>query len=475
MDYANVHSAEGVTPFFPRNTRELARALRKHRGGVSVRGAGYSHGGNTLLDGAMQIDTRHLNTIQYNHASKTVTAECGATMHDILVRLAAHGRTLAEMQSYHNFSLGGSIAVNCHGRGTEHGTIGDTVLSMRVVLADGTVRRCGRPDDGNDKQDENAELFRAVVGGYEAVAVIADATLLTVPNSRVKNVSILADTSFVARVVNSWRKKESSKIVALFGATVFPPRFNLAVISVWENTQKQIFLPAPPFPLPCSILPLSLSPMEAEMKAVQPILQRVWYLPFMAAEQMVRRCDTFKAARAMFEPGVFAGGTALRSYAMAEDANKLHGFVRFPTTTVLQEYFVPVERFEAAYADLVLLFARVNLINLGIRYVRGTRCCLLNYAPVDSVALVLYVNVWNTRASLANFTEWTNAALRVTRRHGGRFYLPYLRTYDALVVAEMYEGGIDRLLEAKRKFDPRGKLWNQALNHLVTGTRTRST
>lgn len=52
-------------------------------------------------------------------------------MHNLLQHLAAHGRTLEEMQSYHNFSLGGSISVNCHGRGLARGT---TVDSVAIVL-----------------------------------------------------------------------------------------------------------------------------------------------------------------------------------------------------------------------------------------------------------------------------------------------------------------------------------------------------
>jgi FAD/FMN-containing dehydrogenase len=194
----------------------------------------------------------------------------------------------------------------------------------------------------------------------------------------------------------------------------------------------------------------------------------------MAAEQLVRRCGAFKLTRALFEPGVRAGGTALRSYVTAEDANKLHGLVRFPSTTVLQEYFVPLDRFDEALGDIYPLLTSAghggnNLLNVTFRYVRATAptSCLLNYAPVDSVAIVLYINIYNTEDGLSGLRSWTDAMLYVISRHGGRFYLPYLLTYDPRLVKRMYGSRVWREFEAaKRAYDPEGRFSNQMLEHM---------
>jgi hypothetical protein len=63
-------------------------------------------------------------------------------------------------QSYYNFSVGGAISVNCHGRGNEFGTISETIVSMDVLTVDGVEI---------NNVDVRHELFPAIVGGYSMV------------------------------------------------------------------------------------------------------------------------------------------------------------------------------------------------------------------------------------------------------------------------------------------------------------------
>ncbi len=45
----------------------------------------------------------------------------------------------ATRQSYGVFTVGGSVSVNAHGRNVDTGVLAATVLSMRVMLADGSL------------------------------------------------------------------------------------------------------------------------------------------------------------------------------------------------------------------------------------------------------------------------------------------------------------------------------------------------
>ena len=80
----------------------------------------------------------------------------GATWHDI--RNALHPRfAVRAMQSTDIFSVGGSISVNAHGMDHQAGALAKSIKSMRVMLADGSLRSVS--------PTENTELFNLVVGG----------------------------------------------------------------------------------------------------------------------------------------------------------------------------------------------------------------------------------------------------------------------------------------------------------------------
>ncbi|MGH4023168.1 MAG: FAD-binding oxidoreductase, partial [Pseudonocardiaceae bacterium] len=78
--------------------------------------------------------------------------------------------SIAQKQTGANrFTVGGSVAANCHGRGLTMGPIVSDVESLRVVTADGSLLTCSRTC--------NRELFSLVVGGYGLFGAIYSITL----------------------------------------------------------------------------------------------------------------------------------------------------------------------------------------------------------------------------------------------------------------------------------------------------------
>ena len=100
----------------------------------------------------------------------------GARWAEVIAYLDPLGHAPAIMQSNNDFSIGGSISVNCHGWQHNRPPIASTVLSFRLMKADGSIIRCSR--------EENAELFSLVLGGYGLFGVILDVDLRVVPNER---------------------------------------------------------------------------------------------------------------------------------------------------------------------------------------------------------------------------------------------------------------------------------------------------
>ena len=73
------------------------------------------------------------------------------------------------MQSSHNFTVGGSLSVNCHGWQHDRPPVASSVESFRLLKADGQIIVCSR--------ESESELFRLVLGGYGLFGVILDVDL----------------------------------------------------------------------------------------------------------------------------------------------------------------------------------------------------------------------------------------------------------------------------------------------------------
>jgi FAD/FMN-containing dehydrogenase len=82
------------------------------------------------------------------------------------------------MQTYANFTVGGSLSVNAHGRYMGEGPLAHSVESLRLILADGNLVEAS--------PTQNPELFYAAIGGYGGIGVIAEATLLLADNIKIE-------------------------------------------------------------------------------------------------------------------------------------------------------------------------------------------------------------------------------------------------------------------------------------------------
>jgi FAD/FMN-containing dehydrogenase len=82
------------------------------------------------------------------------------------------------MQSYANFTVGGSLSVNAHGHYIGEGPIIRSVLSIKIVLASG--------EEITASPTEHREIFYAAIGGYGGIGIITEATLHLVPNERIR-------------------------------------------------------------------------------------------------------------------------------------------------------------------------------------------------------------------------------------------------------------------------------------------------
>ncbi len=156
----------------------LQAAVSGARGGrISVAGGRHAMGGQQFTTGGTVLETRGLSRMLHLDRQRgLVEVEAGLQWPELVDGLHALQRgesvqwSIAQKQTGANrFTVGGSLAANCHGRGLRMGPIVADVESLRVVTADGSILSCSRRC--------NRELFSLVVGGYGLFGAVYSVTL----------------------------------------------------------------------------------------------------------------------------------------------------------------------------------------------------------------------------------------------------------------------------------------------------------
>ncbi|WP_239996564.1 FAD-binding protein [Photobacterium phosphoreum] len=99
---------------------------------ISIGGGRYSMGGQIAHAGSLHIDMRGLNRIlDLNLEQQTITVQTGARWRDIQACIQYYGLAIKIMQTYANFTIGGSLSVNCHGR---YVSLGPLILSINTIV-----------------------------------------------------------------------------------------------------------------------------------------------------------------------------------------------------------------------------------------------------------------------------------------------------------------------------------------------------
>jgi len=173
----------------PRTAADVAAAVaqaRRRGEPLAVAGGRHSMGGQQFLSGGTLLDMRKLNGVRwFDRANSLFEVEAGITWPDVirgylaLQRGPGPGVGIRQKQTgADRLTIGGAVGSNIHGRGLAAQPFVGDLEALEVVTADGEIVRCSR--------DENAALFRHVVGGYGLFGVVTAATLRLVPRVKVE-------------------------------------------------------------------------------------------------------------------------------------------------------------------------------------------------------------------------------------------------------------------------------------------------
>jgi hypothetical protein len=421
-DYGDVNRVKNQEYIKPKSINELSKFIIHNYYGkqrqLCIKGAGYSHGGHTLLENGIQIDMININHIKYINDDYIIVGG-GCKWYDIIKFLLKYNKTLECIQSYYNFSVGGSISVNCHGRNT-HKTISDTIKSLTIMLSTGEIIKCDRIN--------NYELFKGSIGGYGLLGIIIEAEIYII-NNEIIECTIIKNT---LKNIYFPDKNYFQNNDVVYYNTIIYPKTNKYVHCIWKKTK---------------------SIKVNKLKKIKEPKDQYYISPFM--EQLLRRFDIIKQIRPYYDNLIMDefnnSKISIMSYEIADDVNILKPLSHHPTTTILQEYFIPISRIYDFLNFFNTISYNQNILNISVRYVNKINDSILNYAPIDSYAIVLYINIYNNNFGLNKLKLWTNKLLEKTIELSGKFYLPYLKVYDIKYINMMYD--LNKIFLLKKKYD----------------------
>lgn len=408
--------------------RILAEARASHQQ-ITLSGAGYSQGGQTCDRRAIQIDTREMNQlIDLDLERYEVTVQAGITWRRLQDRLGIFGLSVSAMQSYADFSVGGSIGVNAHGQDVHWNPLSRSIVSMRILLTDGRHLFTSR--------EENPELFRAVIGSYGLVGIVTEATLKVVPNTMLrKQVKLISARNYNSYFADLAKNPDLALHSARLSINPFYLFRNAVVVNYFDTGE-----PVTPKHESSSTPPPDASYLNLVKKSWLARTARTTVEYFWAENE----------------------GQVARNQAMGESVTTLTNSLT-GTRDILQEYFLPPEQLQSFIDELKAWqkrHAHFTLINATIRQVRADQDSLLPYAPEPRVAVVLFINHPGNATADQLMGKATRELIDTTLNLGGRYYLPYA-LYASQTQFERAYPEYRKLVAARKKWDKANLLTNQ--------------
>lgn len=415
------------------STAGVVQALRDWPGQLATGGGRYSMGGQTAVQGGLHLDMRPLNRLVWLDApQRRVRVQAGMRWRELQAQIDPLGLAVKTMQSYANFTVGGSVSVNAHGRYVGHGPVGHSVRALQIVLADGRVVETSPTVE--------PDLFRAAIGGYGAVGVITEVEL-----DLAENVKIARQVQSVA--LQDYVEHFSTQVLGdptavLHNADLLPPEFDVPVSITWRRVPRATRLTET----------TRLRPHGQTHALEQSMIWALTELPGGAQMQ-----------KAVVHPLLKRGpAVCWLNYEASLDVAELEPRDRSRSTYALQEYFVPAQYLVPFVQGMgaVLRRHRAQALNVSIRHSPRDRVSVLPWAAQDVFCFVVYFKQGTSSAAQAAVGRWTRELIDLALQHEGRYYLPYQLHASAEQFKRSYPEA-QRLRELKQTYDPQRRLTNE--------------
>jgi len=396
-----------------------------------VSGARHSMGGHSLLSGGWVMDALPMKSVAVNAAAGTVRVGGGATWNDVIQVVNAAGFAPKVMQSNYDFTVGGSLSVNCHGWHTNSPPIASTVQRLLLLTADRKITTCS--------PEVNSRLLGLALGGYGMFGIILEADLAVVPN-------VMLEPSFA--VVST------EEYAAAFAERVYTPESRVEMAYGRLSVDPRSFLD--------EAIIGTYTPVEQTRGRVLPVKPEAHNNLRRAIFENSVGSDTGKGLRWLLEKRLNPrlAGAVSRNSILSAPVNVLSN-TDPDTTYILHEYFVPQARLWefVQSARTIIRAGEANLLNVTVRDVRQDHRSTLAYARQDVFGLVMTFVQQKTAAAETQMRDLTRHLIDAALGCGGTFYLPY-RPHATLEQFRRAYPAWTTAMQAKAEYDPDGLFRN---------------
>jgi FAD/FMN-containing dehydrogenase len=387
-------------------------------------------GGQVAITGGLHLDMRRMNKLVALDAdAKVARVQAGMRWRDLQDALDPLGLAVQTMQSYANFTVGGAVSVNAHGRYVGNGPVGNSVRALQLILADGSVIEASRT--------ENYDLFRATLGGYGAIGVITEVELDLALNTRIER---FVESVAMDDYPRYFKTVEGSSDCIFHNADIMPPMFDDLVAVSWRTTDKPLTEPA------------RLVARGKSYALNQNVIFAMTELPGGDAlrSKVVHPLLTTKPT------------VTWRNHQASLDVAELEPRTRAMSTYVLQEYFIPVRHFSSFVREMSQVIRKhgAEVLNVSVRHSPADFLALLPWAKEEVFSFVVYYKQRTYRAAQRQVGAWTREMIDTALRFDGRYYLPYQPHATKEQFAAAYPEAA-QLRALKRRADPEGKFSNE--------------
>lgn len=439
----------------PANAGQVAAAVRAAAAAgqrLAVAGACHAMGGQQFAEGGWLLETSRLDHV-LEFDGRRGLVRCGAGVRwPALQRFLRDQRTQAgpawairqKQTGADDFSLGGAVAANIHGRGLDMPPFVGDIEALQVVTPDGALRTVDRAGD--------PELFALVVGGYGLFGVVTEVTLRLAPRQVLQRRVRLLRRDALAAAFAQARARGAVHGDFQFAIDPASPDFmDLGVFSTYA---------------PCRGQP------SAPRRLAAADWQDLLVLAHLDKGEAFRRYSRFYLATdgQRYDSDEHQFGVYLEGYHQAVDARCGHR-----GSELITELYVPPEKIGDFLERLAADCRRhaADVVYGTVRQIRAEQETRLRWARRDWACVVLNLHVRHDeagrRAARDHMVRFIDRALEF----GGSFYLTYHRHARADQLRAAYPD-IEAVFAQKRAIDPQGVLasdWYQDVAARLAGHR----
>ena len=391
------------------NADDVAKAVRFGRESgldISVRGGGHNVAGRAVVDGAVMIDLAEMRAVDVDPDARTARVEGGCNWADVNAATAEHGLAVTggaiSTTGIAGLTLGGGLGWLM----AKHGLAADNLLAVQLVTPDAEVREV--------TEDSDPDLFWALRGGGGNFGVATAFTYRLHPVAMVTGGLIAHPLDAAPEMLRFYRGAvaDATDDLTVFAGLVHAP----------DGSGMKL----------AAMVPFHTGAPEDAERDLAPFKE--WGSPAMVEVGPM----PYPAMNAMLDGGFPKG--ALNYWRSSFVSGLADGFID-----------TAVERFAAAPSPMTAML---------LERFHGA----VTRIPVEDAAVphreegwnLLIASVWTDPSSSDANVAWTKDTYAALAEHfAGRRWLNYLADDDGNdAVRAAYGPNYDRLIEAKRRYDP---------------------